>query len=130
MDHVKLLNQLVKMIAQVKKFRDSSFNCGAEQFIRLFEQKYPSLIAPSDIPVIFKCTSIEICDFEKKEIQLCFNEWPIALVGDGCSVNSKAGETFFVRFGLLAPTTRCSGHAASGSIRRMTSSKTMQVKIG
>ena len=56
-----------------------------------------------------------------------FENWPVALVGDGCSVNPKAGELLTTMFGLLSPTTRCSGHAASGSIRRMTTPKTMCV---
>ena len=129
MDHKKLVNQLIKIICEVRKFRDPSFNSAVSEFIRLFELKFPDTIAPSDLPVIFKCTEIESCDFENKNIELRFDEWPVALVGDGCSVNSKAGETLLHWFGLIAPTTRCSGHAASGSIRRLTTSKTMQVSV-
>ena len=67
------------------------------------------------------------CDFEKKEIEIIFDCWPTALVGDGASINPKAGKILTENYGLLSPTTRCSGHAASGSIKRMATSKTMQV---
>ena len=56
-----------------------------------------------------------------------FENWPVASVGDGCSVNKKAGEILTSYIGLLSPTTRCSAHAANGSIRRTTTSKTMSV---
>ena len=56
-----------------------------------------------------------------------FENWPVASVGDGCSVNKKAGEILTSYIGLLSPTTRCSAHAANGSISRTTTSKTMSV---
>ena len=109
MDHKKLAKQLLKMINEVKKFRDLTFKDAVSEFTSLFEQKYSDDIAPSDLPLVSKCTSIETCNFDKKEIVLRFDEWPAALVGDGCSVNSKAGEMLQKWYGLIAPTTRCSG---------------------
>ena len=59
--------------------------------------------------------------------QECSVNSQVALVGDGCAVNPKAVEFLSEVFGLLSPGTICSGHSAVGSIRRMTTSKTMQV---
>lgn len=129
MDHMKLVHQVIRMIAEVKKFRNPCFEGARTEFIRLFEEKFPELIAPSELPLAFQCSDIESCDFDNKSISLCFDEWPVALVGDGCSVNPKAGRTMLEWYGLISPTTRCSGHSASGSIRRMTTSKTMQVHL-
>ena len=50
----------------------------------------------------------------KKIIDLVLDNWPAAPVADGCGVNPKAGEKLVNDFGLLSPTTLCSGHAASG----------------
>ena len=47
----------------------------------------------------------------------------MALVGDGCAVNKYAGDSLATSHGFLSPTTRCSAHAASGSLKRMASSK-------
>ena len=49
------------------------------------------------------------------------------MVGDGCSVNKKAGEILTSHIGLLSPTTQCSAHATSGTIHWITTSKTMSV---
>ena len=49
------------------------------------------------------------------------------MVGDGCSVNKKAGEILTSHIGLLSTTTQCSAHAASGAIRWITTLKTMSV---
>ena len=55
-----------------------------------------------------------------------FSNWPVASVGDACSVKN-AGEILTSHIGLLSPTTRCSAHAASCAIRWITTSKTMSV---
>ena len=127
MDHIKLVKQLINVITTVKKFR-SSFNDAESEFLSSFQKKYPDIIAPSNLPLIFKCTTIQKLDLDAEVIELRFDEWPVALVGDGCSVNPKATEFLTQVFGLLSPGTICSGHSAVGSIRRMTTSKTMQVE--
>ena len=43
-------------------------------------------------------------------------------------LTKKAGEELTANIGLLAPTTRCSAHAATGTIKRLTASKTMCVE--
>jgi len=80
-----------------------------------FKSKFPDEIPPSNIPRIFRCTKLANIDFDKYEIELHFDHWPTALVADGASVNPKAGQILTEKF------------AASGCIKRMTTSKTMQV---
>ena len=52
----------------------------------------------------------------------------MALVGDGYAINKSTGDGLAAIYGLLSPTICCSAHAASGSIKRMAYSKTMQVE--
>ena len=127
MNGEKLVKQLISVITYVKKFR-SPFNDAESEFLSSFQKKYPDILSPSNLPLIFKCTVIEKLDSEDKTIEVRFDEWPVALVGDGCAVNPAATEILSKVFGLLSPGTICSGHSAVGSIRRMTTSKTMQVE--
>ena len=93
----------------------------------LYLQKFePSIIHPIP-PSYFKCCTLEDVNFEQQTIQLVFPNWPVALVGDGCAVNKAAVDKLTEKLGLLSPGARCSGHAADGSIKRLTSSKTMSV---
>lgn len=118
------------MYSTVLKFlivRDKSFVDAQTEFYKHFNHNFPEEIPPSNIPSIFKCTKVTKVDFQTKEIELEFQDWPTALVADGASVNPKAGQILTEKLGLVSPTTRCSGHAASGCIKRMATSKTMQV---
>ena len=94
--------------------------------MRDYSKKFLEEIPPSP-PSIFKCTTCEHIDWEERKIELLFENWSVALVGDGCNVNKKTGEILTSDIGLLSPTTRCSVHAASCTIRRITTSKTMSV---
>ena len=125
MDANKLCSQVVNIISNVSKFTFATYNA-AQCFLRDYSKRFPEEIPPSP-PSIFKCTTSEHIDWEERKIDLLFENWPVALVGDGCSVNKKAGEILTSHIGLLSPTTRCSAHAASGTIRRITASKTMSV---
>ena len=49
------------------------------------------------------------------------------MVGDECSVNKKAREILTSHISLPSPTKRCSAHAASGTIRWITTSKSVSV---
>ena len=97
------------------------------EIIRKHTENFPEVIPPSDIPEIFKCSKMTDCDFEEKKIEINFEMWPTALVADGASVNPKAGKILAEKLGLLSPSTRCSVHAATGSLKRASTSKTMQV---
>ena len=126
MDHQKLVSQIISMVNSVQKFGVSSFEDARITFLRQYETHFPDSIAPS-VPSIFGCCLLSSVDFETKNIQLVFENWPVALVADGCRTNITAGEYLVTHYGMMAPTTRCSAHAASGSIKRMSSSKTMCV---
>lgn len=67
-------------------------------------------------------------DFELQNILLTFNNWPVALVGCGCVVKKSESDSLATNYKLLSPTTRCSTHGASGSIKRMASTKTISVE--
>ena len=127
MDHTKLVSQIISVINNVQTFGASSFEDAKITFLRNFEAEFPDSIAPSP-PSIFRCCKMSSIDFETKSIQLVFENWPVALVADGCSTNVTAGEFLVEHYGLMSPTTRCSAHAASGSIKRISSSKTMCVE--
>ena len=75
---------------------------------------------------LFKFCTLDAVDFQEKKNQL-FQNWPLALVGDGCSINRKAGEVLTEQIGLLPPMARWSAYSASGSIKWMSSSQTMSV---
>ena len=83
-------------------------------------------IPPSPLS-IFKCTTYEHIDQKERKIELLFENWPFALIGEGCSVNKNAGKVLTSDIGLLSPTTRCSAHAASGTMHQITTSKTMSI---
>ena len=50
------------------------------------------------------------------------------LVGDSCAVNKSADDSLATNYELLSPTAHCPAHEASGSIKRLASSKTMSVE--
>ena len=55
---------------------------------------------------------------------------PISVCGDGCSVNTKRSRLLEEQFGLKSAFTRCSSHAASGTIRQTATSETMSPPDG
>ena len=62
------------------------------------------------------------------EINIQVNErYPIGNTGDGVSTNSKAACVLWDLHGLHTPEYRCSAHVASGTIKRLATSKTMNV---
>ena len=55
------------------------------------------------------------------------NNLPVAFIGDGVSVNTKASRLLNELYGLPVSEFRCSAHIASGVIKRLATSKTMNV---
>ena len=49
-------------------------------------------------------------------------------MGDGCSVNVKAGKDITKNLGLMSPTTHCTSQTSDGSIKRMSQSNTKSVE--
>ena len=66
-------------------------------------------------------------DENHKTINLEMCSWPVAITGDGCSVKTAAEDDLATKIGLLSPNMICGSHAANGSLKRMTNSKTMNV---
>ena len=67
-------------------------------------------------------------DVEEMVINIEVDEkFPIANTGDGVATNSKAARVLRDLYGIFTPEFRCSAHAASGSIKRLATSKTMNV---
>ena len=50
---------------------------------------------------------------------------PTCICGDGCPVNIKGSRFLETKFGIKSPFSRCSSHAAAGTIRCLCTSETM-----
>ena len=124
MDSQKLCDQIITQIATINKPKETADREFLTQ-LRLHHEE-EGTICPLP-PMFFKCCTLESVDFIQKKIQLVFENWPVAIVADCCKVNQKAGEMLTEECGLLSPTTRCSAHAGSGTLKRISSSKTMSV---
>ena len=77
-------------------------------------------------PIYFKLGTVK----EIKETEIHINmakTLPVAVTGDGVSVNTKASRLLGELYGMPVPDFRCSSHIASGCIKRMATSKTMNV---
>ena len=122
MSHQKLCSQILNQIQTVNKVEPSADS----EILGKLEKLEPEIIHPHP-PPFFKCCKLVSVDFDTKHVELCFENWPVAIVADGCGVNHKALEVLTNEIGLLTPSARRSGHAASGSIKRMASSETFCV---
>ena len=84
------------------------------------------LVIPSKPPPqYFRMCSV-VLD-EADNVQLEMNKWPVTIMADGCSANVSAGNKVSECFWLVSPSIRCGAHAADGSLKRLTNSKTMNV---
>ena len=82
------------------------------------------LVIPSK-PKYFKMCSV--ASVEADNIQLEMKKWPMTIMADGCSTNFSADKKISECFGLVSPSIRCVAHAADGSMKRLTNSKTVNV---
>ena len=80
----------------------------------LFAQAIYHLHAKYSLKGLHKAKKIEIC------------KWPVAITGDGCLVNTAAGNVA-TKIELTSTNMRCESHAADGSYKRMTDSKNMNI---
>ena len=80
-----------------------------------------SVISPSP-PQYFKCCKLIHIN---KKILLEIKDWPVAIMADGCATNMAASNQLTEYLGFLSPSIHCVVHAADGSVKRMTNSKTM-----
>ena len=49
--------------------------------------QHMNILQHMNIWIVFKCTIYEHMDWEERKIELLFENWPVAMVGDGSSVN-------------------------------------------
>ena len=45
-------------------------------------------------------------DENRKSIKTEMCNWPVAIIGDGCSVITAAGDDFATKFGVISPNMR------------------------
>ena len=84
---------------------------------------------PSAVPDYFKLGPILTVDPDDKIIEIQLSEnLPVANAGDGVSVNIKAARVLLQLYGFNSPDFRCAAHIASGSSKRLATSKTMNVQ--
>ena len=127
MNASKLCNQIMSIFSSVQHFGGHCFEDPKSLFLKNYLIDFPDKITLTP-PSIFKCCSLSSVDFELKNILLTFDNWSVALVGDGSAVNKSVGDSLDANYGLLSPTARCSAHAASGPVKMIASFKTMCVE--
>ena len=121
-----LVEVLMKEIAQVKLL--NAADCG-------FNQVHDVLSGVVDraelqpCPQYFKMTKLEHLDNDEKTIKLIavMPSIPVGNCGDGVSTNLKAGRIISEEMGWPIPSNRCSSHSCDGTLKRIATSKTMNV---
>ena len=78
-------------------------------------------------PHYFKISKLQGVDHERKVIDLMIEKEnvPTSVCGDNCATNKKACRLMKENYGLQCPVGACASHVSSGTIRRITTSKTM-----
>ena len=80
-------------------------------------------------PTYFKIGTLSSVDETDKIINIDVSiKIPVGNSGDGVAVNTKAARVLRDIYGLLTPDYRCAAHISSGTIKRLTTSKTMNVE--
>ena len=101
-----------------------------DEVIRSFEDENtddPNYVAPIP-PKYFKIGTLLERDSESKVIKIEVHaKFPVGNTGDGVAVNVKAARVLRDLYGFMSPDFRCTAHSASGTIKRLTTSKTMNV---
>ena len=121
-----LVELLMKEIAKVKVL--STAECG-------FNQVHDVLSGVVDraelqpCPQYFKMTKLEHLTSEEKTIKLIavMPSIPVANCGDGVSTNLKAGRIISEDMGWPISSNRCASHSCDGTLKRIVTSKTMNV---
>ena len=124
MDRYKLAVDLMNIIHEIKPVSGVS---AYSFFIKdtALGDRPEGVISP---PQFFKCCKVINVDYNLKKLELLFENWPVCIAADSCSTNAADVELLVNKVGLLSPKTRCSAHAAHGSVRRLATSKTMSVQ--
>ena len=123
----KLVKHVINTIADIKPVRENAYTEVPKILHNLANSNAESgiVIPSSQPPEFFKLCSV--VSVEGTEINLEFKEWPVTVMADGCSTNVAAANKLSECFGFVTPNIRCTVHAADGSMKRLTNSKTMNV---
>lgn len=98
MDNKKLQSQLLSVISKLNKFQNNDGVNAKSAFLKKYSEEFPEAIPPIVSPFLACCSLVEV-DLNAKKLDLCFDNWPVAFVGDGCSVNKLAGEKLAEQIG-------------------------------
>ena len=124
---VKTAHETIANVASLVASDSSAYHMFDRQFIESFGQEEPKYIPPVP-PRYFKIGELVNVDDNEKVVCIAVsNRFPVTNIGDGVGVNIKAAGVLRDLFGFISPDFWCSAHAASGSIKRLATSKTMNV---
>ena len=84
-------------------------------------QEGESLILP-EYPSIFKIASLKGIKQGTVHLEVNPRNIPTTTCGDGCAVNLKSLRLLTEIYGMNSPSSKCSSHLASGTIRRICTS--------
>ena len=107
-------------------------NTAKQEVLSSFNDEFsdvPNYIAPTP-PEYFKIGNFLDRDQELMSITIQDHDrFPIVNIGNGVAVNIKGACVLRELYGFMSPDFRCSAHAASGSIKRMTTSRGHHIRV-
>ena len=118
---VSHLTHLISTICPVKK------NAHVSVLNHMSNQVAENSVISLSPPQYFKCC--KLIHIDDKKIELEIEDWPVGIMADGCATNTAASNQLIEYLGFLSPSILCVVHAADGSVKRMTNSKTMNFPI-
>lgn len=118
---VKLVKHLITLIHSIKPVSNNAYS----EVLKQLEPLNNGIPLPLP-PDYFKCCKLS--KLEQDRIYLEMKHWPTSIMADGCATNNAANNKISDLLGILSPSLRCVVHAADGSIKRMTNSKTMNLQ--
>ena len=120
------VDDIISVIAEHLVINQNAFDTVITE-LNAAEDSPDTVIRPIP-PSYFKVGKLMHIDVESKEIHIQLHKnMPVSNTGDGVSVNVKAARVLRELYGLKSPDFRCAAHIASGTVKRITTSKTMSV---
>ena len=113
----KLVSHLIHLISNIRPVKENAYASVLNHMSNQVPEN--SVISPFP-PQYFKCCKLIHID---KKIQLEIDDWPVDMA-DGCATNIAVSNQLTEYLGFLSPSIRCVFHAADGSVKRMSNSKT------
>ena len=117
-------NDLLFFVISYHKIKESAYETIQSHFARSAGEEPNSPLPPT----YFKLGQLYEINEDKQAIHIILgNSMPVANTGDGVAVNKKAARILLDLYGIKSPDFRCAAHIGSGVVKRMTTSKTMNV---